>query len=94
MRSIVWVTPCIEPAPSTTSATRPGSPSRVASFAISLPSIVVAGTYGIAGTQASNSPLAASPYPSRAAAAAVTRSTASRMRAHGFAAPAGRGRGG
>jgi hypothetical protein len=44
MRSIVWVTPCIDPVPSTTSATRPGSPSREDSLAFSLPRIVIDGT--------------------------------------------------
>ena len=59
--SSVWVTPCMPPTASATSATRSGSPSRWTSLPFSRPRKAAAGAYGMAATQASKRPAAAAP---------------------------------
>ena len=77
--SSVCVTPCMEPTPSATSATRSGSCSRPSSLLFSRPRNAAAGTYGMAGMQAEKTASAAPCAPaSRSPAASITRSTAYR----------------
>ncbi len=59
--SSVWVTPCMPPTASATSATRGRSPSRWTSLPFSRPRKAAAGAYGMAATQASKRPAAAAP---------------------------------
>ena len=74
--SSVWVTPCMPPTASATSATRSGSPSRWTSLPFSRPRKAAAGAYGMAATQASKRPAAAAPRSPPLVVAARTPSTA------------------